>query len=267
MNHPERDLPDLSALSALDFRLDGYTLADGSDDYLFHALTTNHDCLAPLVTHHTDDGRNSYLVLHDTAATWDIPGSPQLLAMTLTRDPDNRTFRFDAERHPLISLAQRWLIARGAAPDAVRMPPERTGARPADSLTTVLEEQLMTSGTRYDVVEHYTDDCTEYETSVLVHDTDPTSVGKPYRLFLETWSPDSPTYTLREGAFPDVEAAWEWMENREGPLPAPRTPLPAVLATPRAGAARTTTRRSPQPPPASLLPAKPPTPPSPGLRR
>ncbi|MCC3771686.1 hypothetical protein [Streptomyces sp. UNOC14_S4] len=264
MTHPEHDLPDLSAL---DFRLEGYTLADGSDEYLFHALTTNHDCLAPLVTHHTDDGRNSYLVLLDTAATWDIPGSPQLLAMTLTRDPDKWTFRFDAERHPLISLAQRWLIVRGAAPDAVRVPPERTGARPADALTTVLEEQLMTSGTRYDVVEHYTDDCAEYETSVLALDTDPTSADKPYRLFLETWSPDSPTYTLREGAFRNAEAAWEWMESREGPLPAPRTSIPGVLATSRAGAARTTTRRSPQPPPAALPPAKPPTPPSPGLRR
>ncbi|MFF4735818.1 hypothetical protein ACFY2W_07995 [Streptomyces sp. NPDC001262] len=265
MNHPECDLPDLSAL---DFRLDGYILADGSDEYLFHALTTNHDCLAPLVTHHTDDGRHSYLVLHDTAATWDIPGSPQLLAMTLTRDLDNRTFRFDAERHPLIPLAQRWLIARGATPDAVRVPPERTGARPADALTTVLEEQLMTSGTRYDVVEHYTDDSTEYETSVLVHDTDPSSADTPYRLFLETWSPDSPTYTLREGAFRNAEAAWERMENREGPLPAPRTPVPGVLATPRAEAARATTRRSPpQPPPAALPPAKPPTPPSSGRRR
>ncbi|MEV4738765.1 hypothetical protein [Streptomyces sp. NPDC049555] len=265
MNHPEHDLPDLSALG---FRLDGYTLADGSDEYLFHVLTTNHDCLAPLVTHHTDDGRHSYLILHDTAATWDIPGSPQLLAMTLTRDPGNRTFRFDAERHPLISLAQRWLIARGAAPDAVRVPPERTGARPADALTTALEEQLMISGTRYDVVEHYTDDCTAYETSVLVHDTDLSSADRPYRLFLETWSPDSPTYTLREGAFPTAEAAWEWMENREGPLPAPRTSIPGVLATPMGEAARATTRRSPQPPPvAALPPAKPPTPPSSGRRR
>ncbi|WP_338932729.1 hypothetical protein WEB32_30390 [Streptomyces netropsis] len=264
MNHPEHDLPDLSAL---DFRLDGYTLAGGSDEYLFHALTTNHDCLAPLVTHHTDDGRHSYLILHDTAATWDIPGSPQLLAMMLTRDPGNRTFHFDAERHPLISLAQRWLIARRAAPDAVRVPPERTGARPADALTIALEEQMMTSGTRYDIVEHYTDDCTEYETSVLVHDTDPSSAGRPYRLFLETWSPDIPTYTLREGAFPTSEAAWEWMENREGPLPAPRTSIPGVLARPRAEAARAATRRSPQPPPAGLPPAKPPTPPSPGRRR
>ncbi|MEU7166633.1 hypothetical protein AB0A70_18605 [Streptomyces morookaense] len=263
MNHPAHDLPDLSAL---DFRLDGYTLADGSDEYLFHALTTNHDCLAPLATHHTDDGRHSYLLLHDTAATWDIPGSPQLLAMTLTREPDKLTFRFDAERHPLLSLAQRWLIARGAAPDAVRVPPERTGARPADALTTVLEEQLMTSGTRYDVVEHYTDDCTEYETSVLVYDTDPASAERPYRLFLETWSPDSPTYTLREGAFRNAEAAWEWMENREGPLPAPHPSVPGMLTTPRAEAARTTTRRSLQPLPA-LPPAKPPTPPSTGLRR
>ncbi|MEU2868685.1 hypothetical protein ABZ769_05690 [Streptomyces olivoreticuli] len=256
---------DLPALFARDFRLDGYTLASGSDEDHFLSLVTDHTVLTPLITHHSPDGARSYLVLHDGTATWDVPGTAQLIAMTITRGLDGKTFGFQTERHPVLPLAQQWLISQGADADAVRVPAQWSGPKPADALTTALEEQLMTSGGRYEVIDHYTDDCGEHETTVLVHDNDLASAEQPYRLFLEQWAPDSDTYTLREGAFRTEDAAWQWLEERDRPLPEPRTTTPGTLAVPRAQAARATTRRSPALP-ASPPPAGPPVPP-PGRHR
>ncbi|MFF4529458.1 hypothetical protein ACFY1P_09320 [Streptomyces sp. NPDC001407] len=254
MNTPDLDLPDLFAH---DFRLDGYTLAPGSDEDHFLALVADHNVLTPLITHHTSDGTRGYIVLHDGAATWDVPGMAQLIAVAITRDPDNWTFSFHSERHPVLPLAQRWLIAHGAAPDAVRLPAQWSGPKPADAQTTALEEQLMTSGGRYEVLDHYTDDCNEYETTMLVHDHDPASAEQPYRLFLEQCSPDSSTYTLREGAFRTENAAREWMEEHDGPLPEPRATNPGALVATRVQAARATARRLSCTSPAALPPASP----------
>ncbi|MEU1821314.1 hypothetical protein ABZ502_02510 [Streptomyces abikoensis] len=258
MTAPDLDLP---GLFARDFRLDGYTLASGSDEDHFLGLVTDHTVLTPLITHHSPDGARSYLVLHDGAATWDVPGTAQLIAMTITRDLDGKTFRFQTERYPVLPLAQQWLIAQGADADAVRVPAQWSGPKPADALTTALEEQLMTSSGRYAVIDHFTDDWGEHETSVLVHDNDPASAEQPCRLFLEQWAPDSSTYTLREGAFRTEDAAGEWLDERDGPLPEPRTTTPGTLAVPRAQTARATTRRFPPLPPSSP-PVGPPAPPS-----
>ncbi|GHF27399.1 hypothetical protein GCM10010218_05440 [Streptomyces mashuensis] len=262
MNTPDLHLPDLFAQ---DFRLDGYTLATGSDEDHFLGLVTDHDDLTPLIAHHTPDGARSYLVLHDGAAIWDVPGTAQLIAVVVSRDLGSQTLCFESERHPVLPLAQRWLIAHGAVPDAVRLPAQWGGPKPTDTLTSVLEEQLLTSGDRYEVLDHYTGDCGEYETYVLVHDKDPASAGQPYRLFLEQMASASDTYTLREGAFRTEDGAREWMAERGGPLPAPHM-VPGALAVPRTQAARAATRRTSCPSPAPWPPAAP-LPPAPGPGR
>ncbi|MFI9202192.1 hypothetical protein [Streptomyces sp. NPDC053048] len=265
MNTPDLDLTDLFAQH---FRLDGYTLATGSDEDHFLGLVTDHDILTPLITRHTPDGARSYLVLHDGAAIWGVPGTAQLIAVVVSRDPGSRTFRFQSERHPVLPLAQRWLIAHGAAPDAVRLPAQWGGPKPTDALTSVLDEQLRTSGDRYEVLDHYTGDCSEYETYVLVHDKAPASVEQPYRLFLEQMTSAGDAYTLREGAFRTEGGAREWMEERDGPLPAPHTTVPGALSVPRAQTARAATRRTSCPPPAAWPPAAPlPPAPRPGRHR
>ncbi|WP_406416430.1 hypothetical protein OH809_39040 [Streptomyces sp. NBC_00873] len=40
-------------------------------------------------------------------------------------------------------------------------------------------------------------------------------------MFLEEVATDSLTYTVREGAFADEDAAQDWLDNRDGPLPEP----------------------------------------------
>lgn len=102
------------APAEMDFRLDGYEPAnDHVEKHFWQHIEINQDMLTALAEHHTDDGQHSYYVLHDGSVTWGIPGEPQLVALHLHRDTQERNFRFQHDVLPLPSMAQSWLIARG----------------------------------------------------------------------------------------------------------------------------------------------------------
>jgi hypothetical protein len=220
-----------------DFRLDGLTPADFTAAEAVDSLSLSFDTLATLAQHHTDDHARSFYVLHDTSATWSAsPGTPQLVALDIARDPDAGTFRIDRSAQPTAPFAQRWLINRGCPSDAIQLRQDMD-IEPADELTTRIEEQIRTSGDRYEVTDHYTHDGASYEAWVMVHDQDHGSAELPVRLFLEEADLGDFTYTLREGAFADTAGAQAWLADRDTPLPAPRA---ADVTRSEAALARTT---------------------------
>jgi hypothetical protein len=226
-------------------RTAGFEPADDAEAQdLHHQILINESDFVLLADHH--QGENSYAVLYDSAATWDIPGTANLLAIHVARDPASRTFRYSAQRMPLVSLSQQWLVARGCPPEAIVFPPG-LASEPADQATVELETTLRSSPGRYTLVDHYTYDSEPYESWALLRDSDPASAGAPLRLFLETADIRAGTYTLREGAFVAEDSAHTWLEEREGPLPPPLTARPGTPARP------------------AVIP--PPPPPPPGPRR
>ncbi|MFJ2064364.1 hypothetical protein ACIOIM_15295 [Streptomyces albidoflavus] len=82
-----------------------------------------------------------------------------------------------------------------------------------------MEQQIQTSGTRYEVLDIYTSDDNPSEAWTLVNDSQATQA--PVRLFYEEWNHGAGTYTMREGAFPDVGVAQTWLDERSEPLPEP----------------------------------------------
>ncbi|MGW1281745.1 hypothetical protein ACWD4V_32935 [Streptomyces tsukubensis] len=230
----------MSTSTEPDYRLDGFTAATAEFERDFLLTTLSDDSFVPLAAHHTADGRESYLLFFDQSATWGIPGSPPYVALHLTRDADLGTFRFSQETHPLVPLGQRWLIAQGCPPDGTELT-NTHGLKPADPLTTLLEDRLRTGPEdRYEVLDHYTDD---EETWALLRDTDPASAELPYRVFLEEVSFQGNTYTVREGAFATADAADDWLYDRNTPLPL--APAPALT---RAEAAIARSPRTPDRP-------------------
>ncbi|MFF4362950.1 hypothetical protein ACFY1U_35145 [Streptomyces sp. NPDC001351] len=225
---------------APDYRLDGFQAATEQIEDDFSSVTLSDDLFVPLTEHHSADGRNSYLLLHDRSAIWDIPGMAEYVTLHITRDVQQRTFDFASERHPVVPLAQNWLIRQGFPQEVVRGSHPH-GPRPADGLTAHLEDLLRAnSGNRYEVLDHYTDNPCSFDVGVevrtLVYDSHPDSADAPYRLFLEETTKDMRSYTVREGAFTSAEEADTWIMERESPLPL--APAPPGSVGRRAAAAR-----------------------------
>lgn len=230
--------------SAPDYRLDGFQAATEQVEDDFCSVTLSDDLFAPLSEHHSADGRDSYLLLYDRAAIWDIPGTAEYVTLHITRDVERGTFDFVSERHPVVPLAQNWLIRRGCPKEAAEVS-HGDGPRPADALTARLEDRLRTNpGDRYEVLDHYTDNpCSSdvgVEVRTLVYDSHPDSAPAPYRLFLEETTKDMHTYTVREGVFASAEEADTWGVERDSPLPLAPTPQDAVGRRAAAARARST---------------------------
>lgn len=222
------------------YRIDGFEAASERIEEDFSSVTLTDDLFVTLADHHSADARNSFLLLYDRAAIWDIPGTAECLSLHITRDVEQRTFTFASERHPVVPLAQNWLIGRGCPKEAAEVS-DRHGPRPADALTTRLEDLLRTNaGNRYEVLDHYTDNPCSFDSGVevrtFVYDNHPASADTPYRLFLEETPKDLRSYTVREGAFANAEEADRWTVERDTPLPL--APAPPDTADRRAAAAR-----------------------------
>ncbi|MFD9814892.1 glycosyl hydrolase [Streptomyces sp. NPDC059080] len=200
----------------LGFSLDDFEPADADSEYLEQQFWTGD--LTVLAEHHTTpNGSHSFVLAHDGSATWGVPGAPQIRAIMVARDLDQNTFTFESAYHSSVAFAQNWLIERGC-------PPERTQVggdfmKPADDLTTRVEERLRTSEDRYEVLDSFTSDFAPCETWTLTRDS--TAARAPVRVFLEEGDFESPTYTMREGAFADEDAARQWLDDRSSPLPQP----------------------------------------------
>jgi hypothetical protein len=227
-----------------DYRLDGFEPADDvvADD--FDSLTLLDDNFLTIAEHHSSDGHDTYLVLYDSSAQWGVPGTPAYIALHVSRDVEQRSFRFDSTSVALVPLAQRWLIQRGCPAEAIEVSPA-SSPKPNDELTQQLEERLKSSGSRYEVLDHNTYNPGSFdlgvETWVLVHDSHPDSAEEPYRVFLEEVSADLSGYTVREGAFAIEDAAKEWLWNRDTPLPQPVEATHATTCRTQAALARSTT--------------------------
>ncbi|MFI0942781.1 glycosyl hydrolase [Streptomyces sp. NPDC021020] len=201
----------------LDFALDDLDPAD-LDSEQTESLLWPGD-LTVLAEHTTAPyGSHSYVVAHDTSATWGVPGAPQLVAIKVARDLTLRTFTLESQYHASLPFAQAWLIERGCPPEKIAVA-EGDFAAAADEQTLRVEQKVRDGGQRYDVLDTWTSDNDPCENWTLAHDQ--AAAEHPVRVFLETVDPETRTYTVREGAFPDESAAREWLDERDGPLPQP----------------------------------------------
>ncbi|MBZ6093609.1 glycosyl hydrolase [Streptomyces olivaceus] len=201
----------------VDFGLDDLSPVDDDSEEAMEALWTGD--LTVLSQHHTTpNGSHSFVLAHDRSVTWGIPGEPQLVAIAVARDLRQSTFTFETSHHATASFAQNWLAERGCPLDRIAL---HGGdyIKPADDLTLQVEQQIQKSGTRYEVLDTYTSDDNPSETWTLVNDSQATQA--PVRLFYEEWNHGAGTYTMREGAFPDVGVAQTWLDERSEPLPEP----------------------------------------------
>ncbi|KIZ14956.1 hypothetical protein [Streptomyces natalensis] len=245
-----------------DYRFDSFEAATEQTEDDFFSVTLSDDMLVPLAEHHSADGRDTYLLLYDRAAIWDIPGTAEYVTLHITRDTVQRTFDFAHERHPVIPQAQNWLIRQGCPAESVELSTNH-GPRPADALTARLEDMLRANpDDRYTVLDHSTDNPCSFdfgiEVSTAVHDNHPASGHAPYRLFLEETTKDFGSYTVREGAFPTAEAADTWLRERSTLLPLAPAPHGAVGLRAEAARARSTVNSGVlAAPPAAVVPSRP----------
>ncbi|MEU6356000.1 hypothetical protein ABZ896_42930 [Streptomyces sp. NPDC047072] len=258
--------------STPDYRLDGFQAATAQIEDDFSSVTFSDDQFVPLSEHHSADGRESHLLMYDRSAIWDVPGTAAYVTLHIARDVEQGTFDFASERHPVVPLAQNWLIRRGC-PSELAEVSNQHGPRPADGLTARLEDLLRTNpGDRYEVLDHYTDNPCSFDFGVevrtLVYDSHQDSAPAPYRLFLEETTKDLRSYTVREGAFTSAEEADTWVMERESPLPL--APAPQGAAGRRTSAARarsTVTGDGLALPPAPVSPPRPAAGPAPTRSR
>ncbi|MGW8557985.1 glycosyl hydrolase [Streptomyces tubercidicus] len=200
----------------LDLHLDDLVPADADSEYAEKGFWP---CdLTVMAEYHTTDGSHSYVVAHDRSVTWGVPGEPQVVAIKVTRDLSLSTFTLDTAYHAMVPFAQNWLIERGCPPERIA-PVGDDFVKPADDLTVRIEQQVRGSGTRYQVLDSRTWDIGPYENWALTRDC---NAGQaPIRLFLNEWGHGPGTYTMREGAFADEDAARCWLDDRSSPLPQP----------------------------------------------
>jgi hypothetical protein len=200
-----------------DFRLDGLMPGDEASEFA-ESMMWPGDLTLVAEHHTTPNGSHSFFVVHDRTMTWGEPGSPQLVAVKIARDLDARTFTIESENHAALGFAQNWLIERGCPPDPIaRLSSEFV--QPADDRTIRVEQQIRTSGDQYKVLDTLTSDGHPYETWTMVRDS--AASHAPIRVFLEEADLVADVYTMREGAFPDEDAALEWLDDRDTPLPEP----------------------------------------------
>ncbi|MFI1890246.1 hypothetical protein [Streptomyces jumonjinensis] len=221
----------------VDFRLEGYKAASEQieEAFVHHIAVLDFTALAE---HHTPDGRHSYYVLHDDTATWGIPGAPQIVALHIQREPEERAYRFQYATVPLLAMAQSWLIARGCSKRGIRLPPG-TGTASADDTTRALEERLMGDGDHFALLASYTHDTSDTpEITVLLRAVDEQE-PLPFRVLLERVDTVSWTRTLREGGFRTYKEATAWWDAHWGgeapelpTLPASTSSLAVLPAVP-----------------------------------
>lgn len=247
-------------MAAPDYRIDGFEPAsDGVEDD-FDVATLFDDMYTALAAHHSPDGHDSFLLFYDRSAIWDnVPGTAEYVGMHFERDLGERTFTFDVTRQPTVPLTQSWLVTRGCPPEEIE-PDAKLGPRPADALTTRLEDRLRTNPDgRYTLLDHYTYNPGRFdegvEVRVILHDAHPDAADRPYRLFLEETTPSFATYTVREGAFSTAEDADTWVQERNGPLPLAPQPQGDLGRRAAAARSRTTTLATPGPATAAPGPA------------
>ncbi|MEU6405514.1 glycosyl hydrolase [Streptomyces sp. NPDC046985] len=199
-----------------DFDLDELAPSDAASEEAAERFWSGD--LTALSHHHTSpNGSHSFVVAHDRSVTWGIPGAPQVVAIAVARDLSQFTFTLETSQHATVPFAQNWLAERGCPPDRIAL--VGNYAKPADDLTLQVEQQIRGSGTRYEVLDTHTSDSDPCETWTLAHDS---SGGQaPIRVFQEEVGLDAGTYTMREGAFADEDAARSWLDDRSGPLPEP----------------------------------------------
>ncbi|MGY4954828.1 hypothetical protein [Streptomyces nigrescens] len=247
-----------------DYRIDGFEAATEQTEDDFFSVTLSDDMLVPRAEHHSADGRDTYLLLYDRAAIWDIPGTAEYVTLHITRDTAQRTFDFAHKRHPVIPLAQNWLIRQGCPAESAKLS-NNHGPRPADVLTARLEDMLRANpNDRYTVLDHSTDNPCSFEfgieVSTLVHDSHPASAHAPYRVFLEETTKDFRSYTVRQGAFPAAEAADTRVRERSTPLPLAPAPDGAIGLRAEAACARSTVNSGGLAvPPAAVIPPRSPS--------
>jgi hypothetical protein len=194
--------------------------------------------LFPVVEHHQHGHHSSvsWYLLHDDAATWGTPGSPQLRSVVVQRDLAGGTFTFAMDEHALAALGQGWLMRHGC-------PPEHAAQRveglppPADARTRAVEERLRTA-TGLRITDHWSEDDHGWMLAV-----DTVAVFRRYRVFLESAAPTADAYTVSEGAFTSITAAHEWLDGDRG-TPLPRPPAHDLLA--RTAKARSTGPSAPE---------------------
>jgi hypothetical protein len=245
--------------TGLDFALDDLDPADVGSEQAEILLWA--DDLQALAQHHTVPyGSHSYVVAHDRSATWGVPGAPQLVAIKIARDFSLRTFTLESEYHASLPFAQAWLIDRGCPPERIALAVDGL-AQAADSETLRLEQLIRDGGQRYDVIDTWTSDRDPCENWTLAHDR--AAADAPFRVFLEAVDPETPTYTVREGAFADEDAARLWLDDRTGPLPPPPEDSLGADAMRR----RTALARSSGAPHATVCGLDAVAPPSPGAMR
>ncbi|MEU6664030.1 glycosyl hydrolase [Streptomyces sp. NPDC046821] len=201
----------------LDFDLDELAPADAASEEELDRLWSGD--MKVLSQHHTTpNGSHSFVLAHDQSATWGIPNSPQLVAIAVARDLSLSTFTLQTSHHATTAFAQNWFAERGCPPEHIALV-GNDHLKPDDDLTLQVEQQIRESGTRYEVLDTHTSDYDPSETWTLTRDSDARQA--PVRVFHEEWNHDAGTYTMREGAFADVDAARSWLNDRNGPLPEP----------------------------------------------
>ncbi|GAA2267044.1 hypothetical protein GCM10010430_60250 [Kitasatospora cystarginea] len=173
-------------------------------------------------------------MLFDRTHMWnDLPGQPSVMAVHVERDLAAGLFEIDFAFQPLVAMAQRWLVERGAEPtrftDLVRI-------TAADRETERVEDLLRAADPdRFTVHDQYTYDAEPYDIWVIATDTLTVESDRPVRVFHEQRQVDADTYTLREGHFATIDDARAWTADPTSPLPQ-ASPSPSA----RAAAARHT---------------------------
>ncbi|WP_432061492.1 glycosyl hydrolase [Streptomyces sp. S1] len=200
-----------------DFDLDELAPADDASAEAVERFWSG-DLTAVTKHHITPDRSRGFVVAHDRSVTWGAPGAPQVMAIAVERDLQQFTFTLETSYHATVPFAQNWLAERGCPPERIAQI-TKGYAKANDDLTIQVERQIRESGARYEVFDTYTSDSAPSETWTLARDSQADQV--PVRVFLEEWNYDAGTYTMREAAFADVDAARSWLEDRSGPFPEP----------------------------------------------
>ncbi|WP_435124634.1 hypothetical protein [Actinacidiphila sp. bgisy144] len=226
----------------VDFHLNDFS-ADDQILQAFYKQVGFEDCFVPLAEHHTADG-HSYYVLFDESATYDHPGTSEIVALHLRRDRDRQTFDFEQAPLPLPAMAQSWLIHRGCPPDAIGLDPE-LGPQPTDDATRTLEQRLVGDGDHFAMGYCYTSDDPDDMVVVVALRSMDERAPSPFRVLVREIDAQSWTHTLREGGFDTVHEALQWCRDRltgkAGPLP----PVRAAAANRPAGVAKNPATRPP----------------------
>ncbi|WP_338486316.1 hypothetical protein VM636_07085 [Streptomyces sp. SCSIO 75703] len=240
---PTEPAPTSKIILHVDFELDDLNADEERHLDFYRKVAVHEDMLVPLAEHH--DGPNSYYVLFDRTATWGHPGMPQVLAVHLQRDYENRTFSYEHAPLPLPAIAQSWLIHRGCPHDAIGLDPE-LGPPPADEATRALERRLVGDGDRYAMGYSYTSDDPNDMVIVVVLRPRDEQAPSPFRVVVEEVDTETWTHTLREGGFDTAGEALKWCNDRltgeAGPLP----PVRPTATTSRP--AQVTKSPAPRPP-------------------